>query len=100
MRVDATYDHSTGERTETVNNLDGTGTRTTFDVDGNIVSTETITGLEIPLPPEPTPEERIAVLENLLDILLDTEGATKEEKLIAADEVRDNSLSAKSNRKL
>lgn len=85
---------------ETIDNGNGTGTKTIYDESGNIVSTETITGLEIPLPPEPTPEERIAVLENLLDIVLDTEGATKEEKLITADEVRDNSLSAKSNRKL
>ena len=69
MRVDATYDHSTGERTETVNNLDGTGTRTTFDVDGNVTSVEQLTDLPIPQPPEPSPEEKLAAMTARLDKL-------------------------------
>lgn len=69
MRVDATYDHSTGERTETVNNLDGTGTRTTFDADGNVTSVEQLTDLPIPQPPEPSPEEKLAAMTARLDKL-------------------------------
>jgi YD repeat-containing protein len=43
---------------QTVDNGDGTGTRTTYDADGNVTSTEQLTGLPIPVPPEPTAEER------------------------------------------
>lgn len=45
-----------------VDNGDGTGTRTTYDADGNVASTEQLTGLPIPAPPEPTAEERLATL--------------------------------------
>ena len=48
---------------QTVDNGDGTGTRTTFDADGNVTSTENLTDLPIYVPPPPTPEERIADLE-------------------------------------
>jgi YD repeat-containing protein len=47
---------------QTVDNLDGTGTRTTYDADGNVTSVEQLTGLPIPVPPEPTAEERLATL--------------------------------------
>ncbi len=49
---------------------DGTGTRTVYDENGEIVSTEQLTGLEIPVPPEPSPEERIAELEAVIATLL------------------------------
>mgnify|MGYP003529028536 CR=1 FL=1 len=38
---------------QTVDNGDGTGTRQTFDADGNVTSTVQITGLPIPTPPPP-----------------------------------------------
>ena len=41
------------ERTVTQDNGDGTGTRTTFDADGNVMSTEQLSGLPIPVPPPP-----------------------------------------------
>ena len=46
----------------TIDNLDGTGTRTVYDADGNVTATEQLTGLPIPVPPEPTAEERLATL--------------------------------------
>ena len=45
---------------QTVDNGDGTGTRTVFDADGNVTSVEQLTGLPIPVDPEPTAEERLA----------------------------------------
>ena len=48
---------------------DGTGTRTTFDVDGNVTSVEQLTGLPIPQPPEPSPEEQLAAVTARLDRL-------------------------------
>ena len=47
---------------QTVDNGDGTGTRQTFDADGNVTATEQLTGLPIPVAPEPTAEERLATL--------------------------------------
>ena len=47
---------------QTVDHGDGTGTRTTFDADGNVTSTEQLTGLPIPVPPEPTDGEKLATL--------------------------------------
>ena len=47
---------------QTVDNGDGTGTRTTYDADGKVTSTEQLTGLPIPAEPEPTAEERLATL--------------------------------------
>lgn len=56
-------DHPNGNIVEqTVDNGDGTGTRTTFDADGNVTSVEQLTGLPIPVEPEPTAEERLATL--------------------------------------
>lgn len=43
-----------------IDNLDGTGTRTTYDAEGNVTSTENLTDLPIPEPPAQTTEERIA----------------------------------------
>jgi YD repeat-containing protein len=47
---------------QTVDNGDGTGTRTVYDADGNVTSVEQLTGLPIPVEPEPTAEERLATL--------------------------------------
>ena len=40
---------------QTVDNLDGTGTRTTYHPDGTVDSVEELTGLPIPPEPEPDP---------------------------------------------
>ena len=42
---------------QTVDNGDGTGTRTVYDADGNVTSVEQLTGLPIPEPEPPTIEE-------------------------------------------
>ena len=47
---------------QTVDNCDGTGTRTVYDSDGNVTSVEQLTGLPIPVPPEPTDGEKLATL--------------------------------------
>ena len=71
----------TGVRTQTVDNGDGTGTRTTFDADGNVESVEQLTGLPIPPPPEPDPmadmqaqlaaqQDQLAAQQALIDELL------------------------------
>ena len=61
--ADATKFDTNGNIVEqTVDNGDGTGTRQTFDADGNVTSSEQLTGLPIPVPPEPTAEERLATL--------------------------------------
>ena len=52
-----------------IDNGDGTGTRTTFDADGNVTSVEQLTGLPIPQPPEPSPEEKLAAVTVRLDKL-------------------------------
>ena len=44
---------------QTVDNGDGTGTRTTFDADGNVTSVEQLTGLPIP---EPEPVDPLTTL--------------------------------------
>ena len=44
---------------ETVDNGDGTGTRTTFDAEGNVTSVEQLSGLPIP---EPEPVDPLATL--------------------------------------
>ena len=48
-------DHPSGNVVErTVDNGDGTGTRTTYDAHGNVTATENLTGLPIPdLPADP-----------------------------------------------
>ena len=45
---------------QTVDNGDGTGTRTDYTTDPPTVTQ--LTGLPIPVPPEPTAEERLATL--------------------------------------
>ena len=48
-------DHPNGNVVEsTVDNGDGTGTRTTFDADGNVTSVEQLTGLAVVVVPLPT----------------------------------------------
>lgn len=67
-------DASTGIRTVTVDNLDGTGVRTVYLPDGSVDSTENLTGL--PLPVEPTPDPvaaltaQVATLTAALNALL------------------------------
>ena len=54
---------------QTVDNGDGTGTRTTFHPDGTVDTVEQLTGLPIPPPPEPDP---VVVTGDLpVDLLLD-----------------------------
>ena len=59
---------------QTVDNGDGTGTRTVYDADGNVTSVEQLTGLPIPEPPEPDPVEalqaQVAELTAALEALL------------------------------
>ncbi|MCA9764469.1 MAG: hypothetical protein KC544_15210 [Gemmatimonadetes bacterium] len=61
--------------TETmVDHGDGTGTRTVYDDDGNVTSTEAVKGL--PIPPEPSARERLDALPDeklarLVDLLED-----------------------------
>ena len=43
----------------TVDNGDGTGTRTVFDADGNVTATEQLTGLPVP---EPEPVDPLTTL--------------------------------------
>ena len=38
----------------TIDNLDGTGTRTVYDADGNVTSVEQLTGLAVVVVPLPT----------------------------------------------
>lgn len=56
---------------QTIDHGDGTGTRTTYAPDGTILTTETV---ELPPTPdpEPTPEDRIAALEDLIRSQADT----------------------------
>ena len=54
---------------QTVDNGDGTGTRTTFDADGTVDTVEQLTGLPIPPPPEPDPMADTGDLP--VDLLLD-----------------------------
>ena len=73
--MNQTLFNGTGEIVEqTIDNGDGTGTRTTFDADGNVTSVEQLTGLPIPEPPEPDPVEalqaQVAELTAALEALL------------------------------
>ena len=58
----------------TVDNGDGTGTRTTFHPDGTVDTVEQLTGLPIPPPPEPDPmvdlQDQLAAQQALIDQLL------------------------------
>lgn len=67
---------------QTVDNGDGTGTHTVYDADGNVTSVEQLTGLPIPVPPEPTAEER---LQTLLAALTDAQ---------SLEEIRDAAAAA------
>lgn len=59
---------------QTVDNGDGTGTRTTYDADGNVTSVEQLTGLPIPVEPEPDPVEvlqaQVQAQQETIDALL------------------------------
>lgn len=46
--------------TITVDNGDGTGTLTTYDAAGNVLATEPLTGMPIPVPAPPDPLEVLA----------------------------------------
>lgn len=75
-------DHPNGNIIEqTVDNGDGTGTRTTFHPDGTVDTVEQLTGLPIPPPPEPDPmadmqaqlaaqQDQLAAQQALIDELL------------------------------
>lgn len=68
-------EHPNGNIVEqVVDNGDGTGVRTLFDADGNVTSTENLTGLPIPPEPEPDPVEalqaQVAELTAALNALL------------------------------
>ena len=65
---------------QTVDNLDGTGTRTDYTTDPPTVTQ--LTGLPIPVPPEPTAEER---LQTLLAALTDAQ---------SLEEIRDAAAAA------
>ena len=54
---------------QTIDNGDGTGTRTTFHPDGTVDTVEQLTGLPIPPPPEPDPMADTGDLP--VDLLLD-----------------------------
>jgi hypothetical protein len=65
---------------QTVDNGDGTGTRTTFHPDGTVDTVEQLTGLPIPPPPEPDPlvdlQDQLAAQQALIDALLDALGGS------------------------
>ena len=74
-------DHPNGNIVaQTVDHGDGTGTRTTFDADGNVTSVEQLTGLPIPEPPEPDPVEalqaQVQAQQATIDALLDALGGS------------------------
>ncbi len=65
---------------QTVDNGDGTGTRTTFHLDGTINTVEQLTGLPIPVEPEPDPVEvlqaQVQAQQETIDALLDALGGS------------------------
>ena len=65
---------------QTVDNGDGTGTRTTFHPDGTVDTVEQLTGLPIPPPPEPDPVEalqaQVQAQQATIDALLDALGGS------------------------
>ena len=65
---------------QTVDNGDGTGTRTVYDDKGNVTSTEQLTGLPIPVEPEPDPVEvlqaQVQAQQATIDALLDALGGS------------------------
>ena len=58
---------------QTIDNGDGTGTRTTFLADGTVDTIEQLSGLPIPEPPPPDP---IAEMQATIDALLDALGGS------------------------
>ena len=58
---------------QTVDNGDGTGTRTTFHPDGAVDTVEQLTGLPIP---EPEPPDPMAEMQATIDALLDALGGS------------------------
>ena len=82
MMNETTFDANGNVVEQTVDNGDGTGTRTVFDADGNVTSVEQLTGLPIPEPPELDPVEALqaqvqaqqATIEALLDALGGSDG--------------------------
>ena len=58
---------------QTVDNGDGTGTRTTYLPDGTVDTVEQLTGLPIP---EPEPPDPIAEMQATIDALLDALGGS------------------------
>jgi YD repeat-containing protein len=76
-------DHPNGNIVEqTVDNGDGTGTRTTYDADGNVTSVEQLTGLPVPVEPEPDPVEalqaQVQAQQETIDALLAALGGGNE----------------------
>ena len=74
-------DHPNGNVVEqTVDNGDGTGTRTVYDGKGNVTSVEQLTGLPIPVPPEPDPVEvlqaQVQAQQATIDALLNALGGS------------------------
>jgi hypothetical protein len=67
---------------QTVDNGDGTGTRTTFHPDGTVDTVEQLTGLPIPPPPEPDPVEvlqaQVQAQQETIDALLAALGGGNE----------------------
>lgn len=71
--IQGEVDRTTGKTTETVDNGDGTGTRTTYHPDGTVDTVEQLTGLPIPEPsvPSQTPEQvAVAVIREEIDLRL------------------------------
>ena len=73
--------HPNGNVVErTVDNGDGTGTRTTYLPDGTVDTVEQLTGLPIPPPPEPDPlmdlQAQVAAQQATIDALLDALGGS------------------------
>ena len=54
MNVVTVHDGNGNIVEQAIDNGDGTGTRTTFDADGNVTSVEQLTGLAVVVVPLPT----------------------------------------------
>ena len=80
MMNETTFDSNGRIVEQVVDNGDGTGTRTTYDADGNVTSVEQLTGLPIPVEPEPDPVEvlqaQVQAQQATIDALLDALGGS------------------------
>ena len=80
MMNETTFDANGNVIEQTVDNLDGTGTRTTYLPDGTVDTVEQLTGLPIPPPPEPDPlmdlQAQVAAQQATIDALLDALGGS------------------------